>query len=75
MDFEYTPEQTALRRSVRGFAEGELAPHVAEWDEGQIFPLEAIHKLGKLGYLGAIIPEEFGGAGRLVIARQLLRNG
>ncbi len=63
MDFEYTPEQTQLRRSVREFAEAEIAPHVMEWDEGQIFPLEVIRKLGKLGYLGAIFPEELGGAG------------
>jgi alkylation response protein AidB-like acyl-CoA dehydrogenase len=63
MDFEYTPEQVQLRKAVREFAEGEIAPHVAEWDEGQIFPLEVVRKLGKLGYMGAIFPEELGGAG------------
>ena len=63
MDFEYTPEQIQLRKSVREFAEGEIAPHVMEWDEGQIFPLEAVRKLGKLGYMGAIFPEELGGSG------------
>ena len=63
MDFEYTPEQIQLRRSVREFAEAEIAPHVMEWDEGQIFPLEVIRKLGRLGYMGAIFPEELGGAG------------
>ena len=63
MDFEYTPEQNALRRSVREFAEAEIAPHVMEWDEGQIFPLEVIRKLGRLGYMGSIFPEELGGAG------------
>ena len=63
MDFEYTPEQEQLRRSVREFAEAEIAPHVMEWDEGQIFPLEVIRKLGPLGYMGAIFPEEYGGAG------------
>jgi alkylation response protein AidB-like acyl-CoA dehydrogenase len=72
VNFEYTPEQIALRQSVRGFAEAELAPHVAEWDEGQIFPLEAVGKLGKLGYLGAIIPEEFGGAGLSYIEYAIL---
>ena len=41
----------------------EIAPHVMEWDESQTFPLEVIHKLGKLGYMGAIFPEEYGGAG------------
>ena len=63
MDFEYTPEQTELRKAVREFAEAEIAPHVMEWDEGQIFPLEVIRKLGRLGYLGSIFPEEYGGAG------------
>jgi len=63
MDFEYTPEQIALRKAVREFAEGEIAPHVMEWDEAQTFPLDVIHKLGQLGYMGAIFPEELGGAG------------
>ena len=63
MDFEYTPEQIALRKAVREFAEGEIAPHVMEWDEAQTFPLEVIRKLGQLGYMGSIFPEEFGGAG------------
>jgi alkylation response protein AidB-like acyl-CoA dehydrogenase len=63
VDFEYTPEQLHLRKAVREFAEGEIAPHVMEWDEGQIFPLEVIRKLGNLGYMGAIFPDEYGGAG------------
>ena len=63
MEFEYTPEQTQLRKAVREFAEGEIAPHVMEWDEAQTFPLEVIRKLGTLGYMGAIFPEELGGAG------------
>ncbi len=63
MEFEYTPEQAQLRKAVREFAEAEIAPHVMEWDEGQVFPLEVIRKLGRLGYMGAIFPEELGGAG------------
>jgi alkylation response protein AidB-like acyl-CoA dehydrogenase len=63
VDFEYTPEQKQLRREVRDFAAAEIAPHVMEWDENQIFPLEVIKKLGALGYMGAILPEEYGGAG------------
>jgi alkylation response protein AidB-like acyl-CoA dehydrogenase len=63
VDFEYTPEQEQLRREVREFAAREIAPHVMEWDENQIFPLEVIKKLGELGYMGAIFPEEYGGAG------------
>ena len=63
MDFEYTPEQTQLRREVRDFAAAEIAPHVMAWDEAQTFPLDVIKKLGRLGYMGSIFPEELGGAG------------
>ncbi|HZT39668.1 MAG TPA: acyl-CoA dehydrogenase family protein [Bryobacteraceae bacterium] len=63
MDFDYTPEHTQLRKAVREFALSELAPHVAQWDEEQIFPLEAIKKAGALGYMGAIFPEHLGGSG------------
>jgi alkylation response protein AidB-like acyl-CoA dehydrogenase len=63
MEFDYTPEQIHLRKTVREFAEAEIAPHVLEWDEEQIFPLEAIKKAGRLGFLGAIFPEELGGSG------------
>jgi hypothetical protein len=63
MEFELTPEQVQLRKMVREFAEAEIAPHVLEWDECQIFPLEVIKKAGQLGLLGAIFPEDLGGAG------------
>jgi alkylation response protein AidB-like acyl-CoA dehydrogenase len=63
MEFEYTAEQVQLRKEVREFAEAEIGPHVLEWDEDQVFPLEVIRKLGKLGYMGAIFSEELGGAG------------
>jgi alkylation response protein AidB-like acyl-CoA dehydrogenase len=63
MEFEYTQEQIQLRKSVRDFAEAEIAPHVSEWDEDQIFPLDAIKKAGELGFLGALFPEDLGGAG------------
>lgn len=63
MDFELSTEQLQLRRSVREFAEAEIRPHVRIWDEGNIFPLEVVKKCGALGYLGAIFPEEYNGAG------------
>jgi hypothetical protein len=63
MEFDFTPEQIQLRKSVREFAEQEIRPHVLEWDEQEIFPLDVIKKAGQLGFLGAIFPEEFGGSG------------
>jgi alkylation response protein AidB-like acyl-CoA dehydrogenase len=63
VNFDYTPEQIQLRKAVREFAEAEIAPHVMEWDEAQTFPLDVIRKLGGLGYMGSIFPEELGGAG------------
>ncbi len=63
MDFEQSSEQAHLRKAVRELAEAELAPHALEWDEGQIFPREAVRKIAGLGYMGSIFPEELGGAG------------
>ncbi len=63
MDFQFTDEQQDLRRSVRQFAEKEIAPHVMEWDEASKFPLDTIKELGRLGLMGAIFPTEYGGAG------------
>src|SRR6266404_6321259 len=63
MDFEFNDEQQQLRRTVREFAEREIAPHVLEWDEASHFPLETVKELGRLGLLGVIFPAEYGGAG------------
>jgi alkylation response protein AidB-like acyl-CoA dehydrogenase len=63
MDFRLTNEQELLRRSVREFAETEIAPHVMEWDQAQHFPSELVPQLASLGLLGIQIPEKYGGAG------------
>src|SRR4051812_36625551 len=64
MNFELTEDQQQVRRSVREFAEGELLPHVHEWDETQKAPAdELLKKLADLNLLGVTIPEEYGGAG------------
>jgi alkylation response protein AidB-like acyl-CoA dehydrogenase len=63
LDFSLTDEQQQLRRTVREFAQAEIAPHVMEWDEASRFPTELIPKLAALGLLGVIFPEEYGGAG------------
>jgi alkylation response protein AidB-like acyl-CoA dehydrogenase len=61
--FGLTEEQKQLQSAVRAFAEGEIAPHVSEWDEKSEFPHEVVKKLGEMGLLGVIFPEELGGAG------------
>ena len=63
MEFALTDEQQQLRRTVREFAEGEILPHVMEWDEASKFPSELIPKMAEMGFLGVIFPEEYGGAG------------
>jgi alkylation response protein AidB-like acyl-CoA dehydrogenase len=63
VDFSLTDEQQHLRRTVREFAEGEIAPHVMQWDEDSTFPSEIIPKLAEMGFLGVIFPEKYGGAG------------
>ena len=63
MDFHFTDEQEQLRRSIREFAEGEILPHVMEWDEVSHFPIEILPKLAEMGLLGIIFPEKYGGAG------------
>src|ERR1700726_4296421 len=51
------------QRMVREFATRELAPHAAEWDREARFPKEALAELGKLGFMGMLVPEAYGGAG------------
>ena len=63
MEFDFTEEQQQVKASVREFAEGEIAPHVREWDESQHFPVELVPKLAEQGFMGVIFPEEYGGAG------------
>jgi alkylation response protein AidB-like acyl-CoA dehydrogenase len=52
-----------VRRLALDFARAEIGPHVREWDERSHFPLEVYRKLGELGFLGVLIPEEYGGSG------------
>jgi alkylation response protein AidB-like acyl-CoA dehydrogenase len=63
MEFDLTEEQLQVKQTVREFAEGEIRPHVMEWDEAQQFPREMFFKMGELGLSGVIFPEEYGGAG------------
>jgi alkylation response protein AidB-like acyl-CoA dehydrogenase len=52
-----------IRQSAKDFAEAYIRPHVMEWDESQEFPKDLMHKMGEQGFLGVIVPEEYGGAG------------
>jgi alkylation response protein AidB-like acyl-CoA dehydrogenase len=63
MDFELSEEQKLVRRTAREFAEAEIAPVSARYDEAEEFPAALIPKLGELGFMGALFPAEYGGAG------------
>ena len=63
MDFTFTPEQEALRETVRRFAETELKPLVRQADETETFPRQLFRRFGELGLIGVRYPEEVGGAG------------
>ncbi|MFQ5743444.1 MAG: acyl-CoA dehydrogenase family protein [Acidobacteriota bacterium] len=63
MDFALTEEQKLVAETVRDFSEEVIRPHVREWDEAQAFPDEVMRQLGALGFLGVVVPEEYGGSG------------
>ncbi|QHN04531.1 acyl-CoA dehydrogenase [Granulicella sp. WH15] len=63
MTFGLTEEQESLRREIRAFAAREIAPHVSEWDERSEFPHDVVKKMGAMGLMGIIFPEELGGSG------------
>jgi alkylation response protein AidB-like acyl-CoA dehydrogenase len=63
MDFRTTEQHEMVRRTVREFAEGEIRPHVTEWDEAQHFSMELIPRLAAQGLMGIQIPDAYGGAG------------
>jgi len=63
MNFELTKEQQMIKEMVREFAEKEIAPNAAKWDEEAYFPVDVFKKMGELGLLGIPFPEQYGGAG------------
>ena len=63
MDFQLNDEQLQLQKSVREYAEREIAPNVMKWDEAGEFPVATIKELGKMGLMGVVFPSEYGGAG------------
>jgi alkylation response protein AidB-like acyl-CoA dehydrogenase len=63
MNFAPTENQTMIAQMVRDFAEKNIRPHVMEWDESQEFPVGVFKKLGELGLMGVLVPQEYGGSG------------
>ncbi len=62
MSFDLSEDHEQFRRSVRDFAEKEIAPHAAQWDRDHHFPIDVVQKMGQLGLFGLTAPEEYGGA-------------
>lgn len=71
MDFDLSPDHELIRRTVREFAAGEVAPVAEELDRTKSFPYEIVAKLGKLGLMGIPFPQEYGGSGGDTLAYAL----
>ncbi|MFQ6600714.1 acyl-CoA dehydrogenase family protein [Flavobacterium sp. C3NV] len=63
MNFEYNETQSMIAQSIKDFAEKNIRPNIMEWDEAQIFPVDLFKKLGEMGFMGVLVPEEYGGSG------------
>ncbi|MCI0520122.1 MAG: acyl-CoA dehydrogenase [Chloroflexi bacterium] len=66
--FEFSPEHLMIRQAARDFAQKEIAPIAAEFDETGDFPYQTIRKMGEIGLMGIEVPEEYGGAGMDALA-------
>src|SRR5690348_1671423 len=62
MDFELSDEQRVIQSTARDFAEREFRPHAAEWDELEIFPVDALREAAALGFAGVYVKEDVGGS-------------
>ncbi len=63
MNFEISETQKMIAHSIRDFAKQHIKPYMMDWDENQTFPIDLFHKLGEMGYMGVLVPEEYGGSG------------
>jgi len=68
MDFDLTDEQKMLKKTVRDFAEKEIKPTRAEFDENEEYPIDILRRLGEMGIMGMSVPPEYGGSGADVIS-------
>jgi alkylation response protein AidB-like acyl-CoA dehydrogenase len=62
MDFDLTEDQRAFQATARSFARDEMMPHARDWDEGEIFPIEALRKAAALGFGGIYVKDDVGGS-------------
>jgi len=72
MQLELNEQQKMIQKMVREFAEKEVAPIAAELDEKEEYPIKTLEKMSKLGLLGVIIPQEYGGAGLDTISYEIV---
>ncbi|WP_281631389.1 acyl-CoA dehydrogenase family protein [Flavobacterium luteolum] len=63
MNFDYNETQLMITQSIKDFAEKNIRPYIMEWDEAQIFPIKLFKQLGEMGFMGVLVPEEYGGSG------------
>src|SRR6185436_12386527 len=63
MDFNLTENQLMIAETIRKFGDAHIRPDMMIWDEEQIFPVEVFKKLGELGLMGVLVPQEYGGSG------------
>jgi len=63
MEVTSTENLQLIKESARDFAKQYILPHVMEWDESQHFPIDLFHKMGEYGFMGVLVPEEYGGTG------------
>lgn len=63
MNFDYNETQSMIAQSIKDFAEKNIRPNIMDWDEAQIFPVDLFKKLGEMGFMGVLVPEEYGGSG------------
>ncbi len=63
MDFNYNQNQKLISEMIRSFSAKEIIPYINEWDDNQIFPVHVFKKLGELGLMGVLVPQEYGGSG------------
>jgi hypothetical protein len=63
MNFDYSETQSMIAQSIKDFAEQNIRPFIMDWDEAQTFPISLFKKLGAMGFMGILVPEELGGSG------------